>query len=602
MADSFDELTRYGHQFETLVDLLRYRALHQPHKTAFTFLTDGETPSRHLTYNELDGLARAIATQLQSLDATGERALLLYPPGLDFIAAFFGCLYAGVIAVPAYPPRPNQKLSRLQVILEDAQATFALTTTSLLSNIERRFAQEPTLTPIKWLTTDTLDQSIASEWQAPTCNPNTLAFLQYTSGSTGIPKGVMITHGNLLYNSALINRCFEDTPDSQGVSWLPPYHDMGLIGGVLQPLYVGAPMILMSPVDFLQKPFRWLQAISRYKATTSGGPNFAYDLCVRKITPQQRESLDLSRWEFAFTGAEPVRAKTLERFAATFAPCGFRWEAFYPCYGMAETTLFIAGGVKSAPPVLCQVDGKALEQNRVVLVQDKENSRTLVGCGKTWLDEKIAIVNPESLTRCEEGQVGEVWVSGPSVAQGYWQRPDATAQTFKAYLTHTNEGPFLRTGDLGFVQNDELFITGRLKDLIIIRGRNHYPQDIELTVEQSHPALRPGCGAAFSVEVDDSERLVIVQEVERSYLRKLEVDNVVEAIRRAISQHYELQVDAIVLLKTGSIPKTSSGKIQRHACKTGFLDNTLMLVGIWKSAIWEPQLLELTPSPHPPIP
>ncbi|HAX84786.1 MAG TPA: AMP-dependent synthetase, partial [Cyanobacteria bacterium UBA11370] len=597
MADSFDELTGYRHQFETLVDLLRYRTLHQPHKSAFTFLTDGETPSRYLTYNELDGLARAIATQLQILDAIGERALLLYPPGLEFIAAFFGCLYAGVIAVPAYPPRPNQKLSRLQVILEDSQATFALTTTSLLSNIERRFAQEPTLTPIKWLTTDTLDQTIASEWQEPTCNPNTLAFLQYTSGSTGIPKGVMITHGNLLYNSALINRCFEDTPDSQGVSWLPPYHDMGLIGGVLQPLYVGAPMILMSPVDFLQKPFRWLQAISRYKATTSGGPNFAYDLCVRKITPQQRESLDLSRWEFAFTGAEPVRAKTLERFAATFASCGFRWEAFYPCYGMAETTLFIAGGVKSAPPVLCQVDGKALEQNRVVPVQDKENSRTLVGCGKTWLDEKIAIVNSESLTRCEEGQVGEIWVSGPSVAQGYWQRPDATAQTFKAYLTHTNEGPFLRTGDLGFVQNDELFITGRLKDLIIIRGRNHYPQDIELTVEQSHPALRPGCGAAFTVEVDDSERLVIVQEVERSYLRKLEVDNVVEAIRRAISQHYELQVDAIVLLKTGSIPKTSSGKIQRHACKTGFLDNTLMLVGIWKSAIWEPQLLELTPSP-----
>ncbi|HBY79456.1 MAG TPA: AMP-dependent synthetase, partial [Cyanobacteria bacterium UBA11148] len=441
MADSFDELTGYRHQFETLVDLLRYRTLHQPHKSAFTFLTDGETPSRYLTYNELDGLARAIATQLQILDAIGERALLLYPPGLEFIAAFFGCLYAGVIAVPAYPPRPNQKLSRLQVILEDSQATFALTTTSLLSNIERRFAQEPTLTPIKWLTTDTLDQTIASEWQEPTCNPNTLAFLQYTSGSTGIPKGVMITHGNLLYNSALINRCFEDTPDSQGVSWLPPYHDMGLIGGVLQPLYVGAPMILMSPVDFLQKPFRWLQAISRYKATTSGGPNFAYDLCVRKITPQQRESLDLSRWEFAFTGAEPVRAKTLERFAATFASCGFRWEAFYPCYGMAETTLFIAGGVKSAPPVLCQVDGKALEQNRVVPVQDKENSRTLVGCGKTWLDEKIAIVNSESLTRCEEGQVGEIWVSGPSVAQGYWQRPDATAQTFKAYLTHTNEGP-----------------------------------------------------------------------------------------------------------------------------------------------------------------
>ena len=572
-----------GNQFNTLVDLLRTRSLHQPQKGGFIFLKDGEMPSSELTYQELDRQARAIAAKLQSQGATGERALLLYPSGLDFIAAFFGCLYAGVVAVPAYPPRPNQKISRIEAIVEDSQAKFALTTTSLLDSIERKFAENPTATPLQWLTTDNIDSDLAANWQTPNCNQNSLAFLQYTSGSTGTPKGVMISHGNLIYNSALINRCFEDTPNSLGVSWLPPYHDMGLIGGVLQPLYVGATMMLMSPVDFLQKPFRWLEAISRYQVTTSGGPDFAYNLSVRKIKPEQLNGLDLSSWKLAFTGAEPVRTKTLKEFAAKFAPCGFRVESFYPCYGMAETTLIVTGGLKSASPVICHVQSAALEQNQVIAANGSGDSRSLVGCGSTWLDEKIAIVNPDSLTHCTDGQVGEVWISGPSVAQGYWHRPDLTKETFNAYLADTKEGPFLRTGDLGFFQDGELFITGRLKDLIIIRGRNHYPQDIELTVEHSHPALRPGNGAAFSVEVDNGERLVIVQEVERTHLRKLNVDEIVEAIRRNVSQNHELQVDGVVLIKTGTIPKTSSGKIKRHACKTGFIDNSLTVVGEWKS-------------------
>lgn len=575
MADSFEYSTGNGHQFSTLVDLLRYRALHQPDKRGYTFLTHGETPSTHLTYQELDRLARAIAAELQRQNAAGERALLLYPPGLEFIAAFFGCLYAGVVAVPAYPPRPNQKMSRLQAIVENAQARFALTITSLLANIERLLTQNPLLEPITWLTTDTIVSDLASDWQEPSCDKNTLAFLQYTSGSTGDPKGVMISHGNLLYNSALINRCFEDTPESVGVSWLPPYHDMGLIGGVLQPLYVGAPMILMSPVDFLQKPLRWLQAISRYKATTSGGPNFAYDLCVSKITAKQKETLDLRSWEFAFTGAEPVRAETIERFVAAFEPCGFRRQAFYPCYGMAETTLFLSGGLKNAMPVICQVEGAALEQNQVVPARGEIGSRTLVGCGRTWLEEKIAIINPDSLTRCPPGQVGEIWVSGPSVAQGYWNRPEATAYSFNAYLADTGKRPFMRTGDLGFVQDGELFVIGRLKDLIIIRGSNHYPQDIELTVEQSHPALRAGCGAAFSVEVKGEERLVVVQEVERRYLRNLDVEEVLGNIRQALVAQHGLQLYKAILVKTGTIPKTSSGKIQRHACRAKFLEGTL---------------------------
>ncbi|WP_309242595.1 AMP-binding protein [Limnofasciculus baicalensis] len=584
-TENLDYSSGNEHQINTLVDLLQIRARHQPHKQGFIFLKDGETPSLELTYQELDTQARAIAARLQSQGATGERALLLYPSGLDFIAAFFGCLYAGVVAVPAYPPRPNQKISRIEAIVEDSMAKFALTTTSLLDSIERKFAENPTATPLQWLTTDNIDSDTAANWQTPNCDRNTLAFLQYTSGSTGTPKGVMISHGNLIYNSALINRCFEDTSNSHGVSWLPPYHDMGLIGGVLQPLYVGATMMLMSPVDFLQKPFRWLEAISRYQVTTSGGPDFAYNLCLRKIKPEQLHSLDLSSWKLAFTGAEPVRTKTLTEFAEMFAPCGFRLESFYPCYGMAETTLIVTGGLKSAPPVICDVQSAALAENKVIAANGLGDSRSLVGCGSTRLEEKIAIANPDSFTHCTAHQVGEIWVSGPSVAQGYWHREDLTKEIFNAYFSDTKEGPFLRTGDLGFFQEGELFITGRLKDLIIIRGRNHYPQDIELTVEHSHPALRPGNGAAFSVEVDNAERLVIVQEVERTHLRKLNVDEVIEAIRRNVSTHHELQIDAVILIKTGTIPKTSSGKIQRHACKTGFIENSLTVVGEWKSGI-----------------
>jgi natural product biosynthesis luciferase-like monooxygenase protein len=574
MSDSFNNL-----KFSTLVDLLRYRSLHHPAQLAFTFLQDGETESSSLTYQELDRSARVIATQLQSLGASGSLALLLYPPGLEFIAGFFGCLYAGTVAIPAYPPRRNQNMSRLQAIVASSQAAVALTTTSLLTNIREQFAQNPELAALRWLATDNLASDQALGWQEPALSSDTLAFLQYTSGSTGTPKGVMVSHGNLLHNERMIERAFGHTEKTIAVGWLPLFHDMGLIGNVLQPLYLGRSCILMSPVDFLQKPFRWLQAISRYKATTSGGPNFAYDLCVRKITPEQRATLDLSSWEVAFTGAEPIRAETLERFAAAFDPCGFRKEAFYPCYGMAETTLFVSGGLKTDPPVVHHVKGTALEQNRVVTVaSEQEDVRAIMGCGQTWLDQKIVVVDPESLTECLSDQVGEIWVSGLSVAQGYWRRPEETQQTFHAYLADTVEGPFLRTGDLGFLHNGELFVTGRLKDLVIIRGRNHYPQDIELTVDESHPALRSGCGAVFSVEGEGEERVVVVQEVERSYLRKLDVDEVVGAVREAVSQQHELEVYAVLLLKTGSIPKTSSGKIQRYACKERLLAGTLDII------------------------
>jgi acyl-CoA synthetase (AMP-forming)/AMP-acid ligase II len=565
----------------TLVDLLRHRAQNQPSQIAYTFLEDGETEVGWLTYQELNQQAQAIAARLQDMGAIGSHALLLYPPGLDFIVAFFGCLYAGVVAVPAYPPRRNQNLSRLQSILSDAQATVSLTTTSLLQDIRARFSEEPELTKLNWIATDTIDTALSNAWKTPDVASNTLAFLQYTSGSTGKPKGVMVNHGNLLHNSSLIHRSFADTPGSRGVSWLPPYHDMGLIGGILQPLYVGAPMALMSPMAFLQKPLRWLQAISHYRATTSGGPNFAYDLCLRKVTPEQLAALDLSCWEVAFTGAEPVRAHTLDLFATTFEPCGFQKEAFHPCYGMAETTLIVSGSTRSSLPVFHQVDAAALEQNQVVAARKQEGSQSFIGCGQPGADQTVLIVDPESRLACPPNQVGEIWVSGPSVAQGYWNRVEETQQAFQAYLADTGEGPFLRTGDLGFLLDGELYITGRIKDLMIIRGQNHYPQDIELTVENSHPALRPGYGAAFTVDAKGEERLVIVQEVERSYLRKLDVKEVVGNINQAVVAQHGVQVYATVLIKTGSIPKTSSGKIQRYACRTGFLSGTLSVVEDW---------------------
>lgn len=569
-------------KFATLIDLLQTRADNQAQKVAYTFLTDGETDAIHLTFQQLDMQARQIAASLQSQTHFGDRALLLYSSGLDFIAAFFGCLYAGIIAIPAYPPRRNQNLSRLESIISNAQVTAVLTTASLLSDIQNQLAENLELDSINWFSTDSISTQLAFDWKNPDLNGNGLAFLQYTSGSTGTPKGVMVSHQNILHNEKLIQMAFGHSEKSIISGWLPLFHDMGLIGNVLQPLYLGVPCVLMSPVAFLQKPIRWLQAISKYRATTSGGPNFAYDLCVNKTTPEQRENLDLSSWEIAYNGSEPIRAETLERFVTTFAPYGLRQTALYPCYGMAETTLLVSGGLKTLPPVLRSVKVDALEQNQIVTVnQGDENACKIVGCGQTFFD-KIIIVEPETKTRLEDDRVGEIWVSGLSVAEGYWNRPEATEEVFNAYLD-TEEGPFLRTGDLGFIQHGELFVTGRLKDVIIVRGRNYYPQDIELTVQRSHPALRENCSAAFFLESEAQEQLFVAVEVKRTYLRKLDTESVVAAIRSAISEQYALQVHGVLLLKTTSIPKTSSGKIQRQACKRRWLEKSLNTVGIWLS-------------------
>jgi FkbH-like protein len=563
----------------TLVELLRRRALRHPGKLAYTFLVDGEREEVGLTYAELDRRARAIGAVVQGSGAVGDRVLLLYPQGVEYIAAFLGCLYAGRIAVPTYPPRLNRLDSRLQAIVTDSQATLALTSTRILSSVERRFDHMPNLKALRWLDTSIVSNDGAKDWRDPMTESDALAFLQYTSGSTATPKGVMVRHGNLLYNLEMLRMGFDQSEQSVFVSWLPLFHDMGLIVMALQSLYVGASCVLMSPADFLQRPFRWLWAISRYRGTTSGGPNFAYELSVRKISAEERGGLDLSSWTLAVNGAEPVRYQTLDRFAEAFEPCGFRREALYPAYGLAEATVFVSGGVKANLPVVRSFEGTALGQNRIVETSaESEDSQALVGCGRAWLDQRIAIVDPESLTLSTPGQVGEIWVSGPNVAQGYWDRSEETDQTFGAHLADTGEGPFLRTGDLGFSLDGELYITGRIKDLIIVRGLNHYPQDIELTVERSHPALRPGCGAAFSVDVGGEERLALVYEVKRE-CRDVDVPEVCSAVRRAVAKEHELQVYAVVLIRPGSVPKTSSGKIQRRACRARFLEGNLKVIG-----------------------
>ena len=567
-------------EYTTLFDLLSDRATSKPEQDIYTFLHRGETEAARLSYGELEQKAKAIAALLQSHTKQGDRVLLLYPPGLDFITAFFGCMYAGVIAVPAYPPKPNRKLTRLQGIVGDADASLILTTTSLLRKIEGQLTHLE-IAQLQWLTSDDIELERAGDWKQIAIAGEDLAFLQYTSGSTGTPKGVMVTHANLLHNSKLVYQAYGHSSDSQGVIWLPAYHDMGLIGGVIQPLYGDFPVTLMSPFDFLQKPMRWLQAVSGYGATTSGGPNFAYELVCSKVKPEQLAELDLSNWSVAFTGAEPIRAETLERFATTFAPCGFRREAFYPCYGMAETTLIVTGGLKSAAPIIKRIDPPALEQQRVKIAKGNEPSRQIVGCGQAAPGLKIAIADPQTGISLQERQVGEIWVMGESVTKGYWQKPKETQASFSAYLTDTGQGPFFRTGDLGFLLDGELFVTGRIKDIIIIRGQNHYPQDIELTVEKSHPALKINSGAAFAVDDRGSERLVVVQEVKRTYLRQLDTRAVVKSINRAIAAEHNVQTYATVLVKTGSIPKTSSGKIQRYACKAEFIAGSLNVVGDW---------------------
>jgi acyl-CoA synthetase (AMP-forming)/AMP-acid ligase II len=564
-------------QHASLVDLLQCRARLAPERCAYSYLPDGSRDEVQLTYGQLHAAAQTIARHLQDQTSPGDRVLLSYPPGLEFIAAFFGTLYAGLTAVPACSPHPSrivESLAYIAAIAADAQTAVVLSTSPTRALAEPHAGAIPELASCLWLATDELPANNASHWRDPGTDPEALAVLQYTSGSTRTPHGVMVSHGNILENSSAIQQAFENTPDSQGVIWLPHYHDMGLIGGIVQPLYAGFPVTLMSPVSFMLRPLRWLEAVSRSQATVSGGPNFAYDVCVRKIRPEQRAGLDLSRWQVAFVGAEPVRHETLERFADAFGPCGFRRESFYPCYGLAEATLIVTGGDRSARPVIRTADPMALGGDRhgadAVCAAD---ARTLVGCGRPRPGQELAIVDPYTRTPSAPGQAGEIWVRGPNVARGYWQRSAETNDTFRATLNGSGKGPFLRTGDLGFLDDDELFVVGRLKDLIIVGGRNHAAEDIERTVQHSHPALAPHGCVAFSVDVDGEERLVIA--AERSRRDALDLATVAGRIRQAVADRHDVRVHHVAWLKPAGLPKTTSGKVQRQACRRMYLSGDL---------------------------
>ncbi|MGB3300251.1 MAG: fatty acyl-AMP ligase, partial [Phormidesmis sp.] len=593
----------------TLLERLRWRAVHQPERVAYQFLADQPLPVAESaitvwTYAQLYERVAAIATQLQQQaretgrDLNQQPVLLVYSPGLELIAAFLACLCVGAIAIPAAPPRRHESLARWQHIVTDAKVAGILTEQDLLEDLEPLIGKElfqQRTDSLFCLATDRqnsrlIENAYGSERSfldnlldtlLAKGSPQEVAFLQYTSGSTSQPKGVMVTHANLAHNLQQIQQAFGHSADTRCVIWLPPYHDMGLIGGILQPLYGGYPVTLMSPAAFLRNPYRWLEAVSHFGGTTSGAPNFAYDYCVQKISSQQRQSLDLTAWTVAFTGAEPIRSQTLDQFAKAFSSCGFRRRAFYPCYGLAEATLFVSGGLPQALPKVVSVSASSLAEGRAEEAEENAQAVQLVSCGQSK-EQKIEIVDPQTRLVCDEGQVGEIWVAGESVAAGYWGKVAATKEAFGNELDGKS-GAFLRTGDLGFLRSGELFITGRLKDLIVVRGQNYYPQDIELSVGQAHPSLQPA-GAVFGLGPDetgtDREQIVVVQEITRTAVRSLrkqtlQVSDIVEAIRSAVSNQHGLQVWAIALLKPGHLPKTTSGKVQRQSCKSQFLAGSL---------------------------
>lgn len=586
----------------SLADMLMTQAERYADKLAFVSLSyeKGETPEETgITYGMLHEKAMGVARMLYSHGATKKQALLLYPPGIDYIVSFFGSLYARVIPVPAYPPLTEKFLSRLIAIIKDAKAEYALSIAPMAEALRKHLDQNG-FSSLKLVITDPPEASYqaihSGMGTGEEASTETIAFLQYTSGSTAAPKGVVLTHGNLLDNLQATSTPFMASNEPlRAVMWLPPYHDMGLIGFILQTVYTGQTTYFMSPVDFLWRPMRWLEAIHLYRPVVSGGPNFAYDLCVKKAAGIDVSRLDLSSWKYAINGAEPVRHETIERFSKTFAPAGFKKEAFIPGYGLAEATLMVSGDMDRSntslknnhPPLIRRFNRSALEQGRVVPETSEKMACACVGCGRPLQNQEVVIVNTETLSRCEKDQVGEIWVKGESIGKGYWNNPKATEQIFHAYLKDTGEGPYLRTGDLGFISEEELFITGRIKDLLIVRGRNIYPQDIEHTVEGTHEAFRKGCSAAFSLTTQEGEQIVLVQEIKQPFIDSSKenlpraLSHAAASARKSVSTLHGVELYALAFIRQNEIPKTSSGKIQRSACRKLYLENRLNPILLW---------------------
>ncbi|MDX2679235.1 polyketide synthase [Streptomyces soliscabiei] len=555
---------------ESIVDVVAQRADRLNKKAALILLAEGEHEAQRVTFGDFDRRARSFAAQLQERRMGGERVLILLPQGLEYAVAFMGCLYAGAIAVPAFPPNKSRRGERIEGIVADCGAKMAVVGAQRADAIRLELPADCVV-----LTDEEISSNAAGQWTRPAMQIDDVAYLQYTSGSTSAPRGVMVTHRNLMHQLRLLNDALALTADEVSVSWLPLFHDFGLVAGLMYPLAVGATNVMMAPVDFVQKPVRWLEALSRYRAALTFGPNFSLDLCCDRVGPELREGLDLSSLRLFMIGAEPVRPQSMERFAATFSDSGFTLDRFNLAYGMAESTLAVTVRTPRMPLTITSFDGDEVGRGRLVPVPDgTAGSRRLPSNGDLALETDLLIVDPETCEPCPDGTAGEIWLGGDTVAAGYWGREEATYQTFGGRLAD-GRGPYLRTGDLGARLGGDTYITGRRKDLIIIRGVNHYPHDIELTVADAHHALTRDKGVAFSVDRDGEERLVIVTELSREHFREVAPEEVVTAIRQAVAEEHDIAVHAVALLRPARLPLTSSGKVRRQTAKQLFLADEL---------------------------
>lgn len=574
----------------TLMPYFRALASVLPERTAVTRLIDGETEGASITFGQMDRAARSLAAYFQGREARGTCAMMLFEAGVEVIQSFLGCTYAGVIAVPMPAPlsgKVDRYLNRVKGVVLDCDIRYILTTTSIMNILRDVASTIDGLADVEWIAMDALaDRSDA--WHEPEQDADDLAYLQYTSGSTSTPKGVMITHRNLTriieYNGVATG-C--STLGTQSVCWCPYFHDFGLIEGLLIPLAFGMSVYVMTPFDFVKNPVRWVNAIHRYRASHSSAPNFAFDLVARKTTAEQRRLLDLSCWRRANNAAEPIRSTSIERFIEAFEPFGFRRDAMSPAWGLAEATLMIT--MADEGPKYYPLDAQLLRSHQVRQVVAEKTSIVMVGCGRVWpglCDVDVRIVNPDTFELSPPGEIGEIWVSGEVVAKGYWKRPGDTEEKFHAQIKGLPGTRYLRTGDLAFMDGNELVFTGRRKDLIIIEGRNHYPQEIEKTAEASHPALRPGATIAFSVDGEEQSRLVVVSEISAEYFGGDAGDgdgealsalrrNLEKAIRSEVVEEHQIRVHDIVFISPGSIPKTTSGKLQRSLCREKYESRSL---------------------------
>lgn len=559
----------------------RQHSAERPAERCLSFLDDDLDVTASLTYRELDDRARSVAAALVERGLVGAPVVLSFPPGLEFVTAFTGCLYAGAVAVPATLPRSHRSAARLAAILGDSDTRCVLTTSEHHGNMERDVSVAAERVDV--VATDELEPVGSGIW-LPRPEPDQLAFLQYTSGSTRSPRGVMVRHGHLAANLDSLREVLGFDRSSVEVSWLPVFHDMGLIAGVLLPLWLGFPSYLMAPSAFVRNPLSWIQAIARYRGTHGGAPNFAYQACVDAAPAVDLSGLDLTCWRVAWNGAEPIRHDTLDRFRARFKPNGLRAETVCGAYGLAESTLLVSGSSGSEPGSAMTVDEAELQIGQVRLrTDDTEGAKRLAGSGRPGTGIDVRIVRPDVRRLAEPDAIGEIWVRSASVAQGYWQHHDETEKTFGAHLA-TGEGPYLRTGDLGFVHDRELFVIGRCKDVIVIRGVNYYPHDVEYTVERSHPALQPDAGAVIGIERAGHVDLVALHEIRGDCPQPILGDQVVDAIRRHVGREHHLALARVVLLRPGGLPKTSSGKVQRAKCREELGGSGLPVLHEWESA------------------